>query len=217
MDKFFNLMYDFFAFAFPGTCIIASLLLFKFDSGYLYLDLPIVLKNNFSLLLIISLLGGYLVGYILHPIAHFLLLQIIGLKCLSKLAFLFSKKKSFKKRKQYCKHKHFVKSNNLSEMFVCIREYSPKNAQYIEFWDMHVKMSLNLAFACVVFLPIILLNISKSNIYNNLFTILLVTLITLFVFFSLIFRAVYYSYWWMQDIEETYKLIKKRAVQDYKS
>lgn len=209
-------MYDFFAFAFPGTCIIASLLLLKFDSGYLYQDLPFVLKNNFSLLLIISILGGYLVGYIVHPIAHFLLLQIIGLKCLPKLPFMYSKK-IFKKKEKSTQLTEYVKSIDLSKKFVRIREYSPKNAQYIEFWDMHVKMSLNLAFACVVFLPIILLNISKSIIYNNLFIILLVTLITLFAFFSLIFRAVYYSYWWMQDIEETYKLIKKDLTQDYKS
>lgn len=216
MDKFFNLMYDFFAFAFPGACIIGSLLILKLDSGNLYGQVPISIKQDLWFFSVVLSLVGYIVGYVVNPVARYLLLQKIGfnlyLRLWPKIFYKSTSEEVSKSRENYNALNVFINSDNLSEEFVRIREYSPRNAQYIEFWDMHVKMSLNLAFACIVFLIIIMYNIDKSDIGNKWYFILFVSISTLVAFFSLIGTAVRYSNWWMHDIKETNKLIKKKKL-----
>lgn len=46
MDKFFNLMYDFFSFALPGACIILSILLLPQVNNLLTNDLKLSLTTS---------------------------------------------------------------------------------------------------------------------------------------------------------------------------
>ena len=157
MDRFFKIMYDFFAFAFPGACIVMSVLLLSNNDGELfYKALPKVFRVNIWETYVAIALLGYLVGYLIKPLARFFLLRLLTLKLYYiKLCRSISWLRSHKV-KDYEELYHFLfLQKDHSKKFVRIRESTKIAYQYIEFWDMHVTMSHNLAAACIIFIALI--------------------------------------------------------------
>lgn len=213
MDKFINLMYDFFAFAFPGACIIVSISLLRIDNTFIYSELPDVLTSySWHTFLVFTLLG-YIMGYVIRPVARCLLLINLSVFLSSyppiHFKYMFYKKKEGANekleiaKKRYKKLVEKLNSTNLSNSFIKIRELTPRSSQYIEFWDMHITMSHNLAFACLVFLVVQLINYYYYYCYffiSDTFMITLFITIGLF-FFILLSISLKFAIWWSNDID----------------
>ena len=97
-----------------------------------------------------------------------------------------------------------------SYKFTRVREFTPRNAQFIEFWDMHSKMSYNLAFACIIFMGVLLFNWLSIPAYQSIPDLQLVIFIATFIsFLVLLYKSLHYSFWWSRDLDESLKLTKK--------
>ena len=169
------------------------------------------MDNNIHGFLVLALMG-YIVGYVIKPIARYFLL-------IKTSVFLFghfiphckyllsrSNEKGAKLERTKKVHKKLVRDlmkKNQSKKFTRIRELAPRNAQYIQFWDMHITMSHNLAFACITFLVIQLINCSLYGDLN-----IVIFLIIFISFIVLLYLSLYFSFWWKNDIKKTFKLTK---------
>lgn len=217
MDKFINLMYDFFAFAFPGACIIVSILLLRIDDKFLYHQFPDVLVSYTWHTFLVFTLLGYIMGYVIRPVARYLLLINLSVFLFSYLQmhcnnlynkFCLSRNKGeawkkFESTKK--KHKKLVenlKHTNLSNSFIKIRELTPRSSQYIEFWDMHITMAHNLAFACLVFLAVQLTNYFYYCYFFISDTFMIILFITIGLFFFILLRiSLKFANWWSNDLD----------------
>jgi len=219
MDKFFNLMYDFFAFAFPGACIIVSFLLFRENDEFLYSQLPPIFANYHWHTFLILALMGYVVGYVIKPIARYLLLINLSIflfgyvqpyckYCLCKKDKASGEKLNFAKKRHKSLAMDLMKKNH-SYKFTRIRELAPRNAKYIEFWDMHIAMSHNLSFACIIFMAIQLINYwcYSYTLFNGSHMIIL--FVTIIIAFLVLLRiSLQFSFWWSNDSKATLRFIE---------
>ncbi len=213
MNKFFNLMYDFFSFALPGSCIVLSVLFLPVADDFIASELKPLLTSYTWPAFLIIILGGYIVGYVITPIARYFLLIKISTFLFGRfqhccIYFLSKKNIKLKAKMERKKRNHKSLVNDLmrknqSYKFARIRELAPKNAQYIEFWDMHSKMSHNLAFACIVFVVVLSLN---SKLFMDLNIIIIC--IAAASFFVLLYISYHYSVWWKDDKDNAYELTK---------
>lgn len=156
-------------------------------------------------------LAGYIVGYVITPIARQLLLLFIATYLfglfLPWCTYKFSKKNAVTeenwefKKKQHGAFVSRLKEKKQSLKFTRIRELAPRNAQYIEFWDMHSKMSHNLAFACIIFMGVLL---SNWSLFGDLQMVIF--LIAFISFLVLLYLSFDYSLWWSKDLGESFKL-----------
>jgi len=232
MEKFFNLMYDFFAFAFPGACIIGSVLLLGIDQAlpnqqintftyfllgankvFLFNQLPRILTSNFSHFLLALAFAGYIIGYTIKPIARYILLIHFSTFIFGRF-FPFLRICRFKKlkyNKKYIKLKKQLMISNRSKEFIKIRELAPRIAQYIEFWDMHITMSHNLAFACLVFMFVQGTNLLKSQVIS-LWPMIYLFIALLIAFFTLLKISLSFSFWWINDIKDACKFIDENKL-----
>lgn len=199
MDKFLNVMYDFFAFAFPGTCAIGSVMLLKQGDKFLYDQVRGLISEDFGYLLLVLVFAGYLVGYIVRPFARSFLLINITIPLFGK----FLRKDEMENYDDLLKD---LKGKEKSYDYLKIRELLPKAAQYIEFWDMHITMSHNLAFASAVF--VFVQGINMINGSSPLVSLILVA-IGLIAFFALLRISFNYSKWWSDDLESAKTFIKE--------
>lgn len=216
MDKFFNLMYDFFSFALPGACIIMSILLIQTNNEvFAFKFQGILTSHTWQAFLVLAVLG-YIVGYVINPIMRWLLLIKLSIYLFGNFVpkikyYLCIKDEKSEIRFKLAKKSHErlakdLKKRNQSEKFIRIRELAPRSAQYIEFWDMHITMSHNLAFACIFFMLIQINNCfcNTTPIFGTSFMIIL--LITAIVsFLSLLSISLKFSFWWRDDINAALK------------
>jgi hypothetical protein len=216
-------MYDFFAFSFPGTCIIISILFIYDDGEWVYQQLPEFINfNSWHSHLALALLG-YIVGYIIRPIARYFLLINLAIffwgylwptiKYLITFFLNNPKKKWINEVRKHQKLRRCLLKKNYSDSFVKIRELTEKNALFIEFWDMHISMSHNLAFAIIVFTVVQIVNYYTFSyqLFTNNFTIVLIV-ITIIVFFTLLHLSIFYAFWWMNDIDASTKFISDKEL-----
>lgn len=222
MEKFFNLMYDFFAFAFPGVAMIGSLLFLNVNDSFLYCKLLGPFNSNPGHLLLIMIFAGYIVGYIVRPIAKYLLLRKLSvfiylylflwfkqfiIKAFSKDRFNETWKNflsiSSESKKRYVKKqfKFYFEHCGHSKMFVRIREHAPNAAQYIEFWDMHITMAYNFAFACILFLLVYFINWNIRELMIPWFSPITLLVIICVSFFVLLRISFNYVAWWCEDVK----------------
>jgi len=217
MGNLLSRIYDFFAFALPGACLIIAVLLFPSDQKNLILDHLPWDEFGISYKLIILGFAGYLAGYIITPLTRLLLLRGFAVKlscCLELGAIHFykrSKNKNFKEnrkikiKKQYSRLIIYLSRRNHSKTFVKIRQDAKESAQYIEFWDMHVSMSVNLAFASLILLILQVINWCSYEVPVFTFCPASLVLTGIISFFLLLANAIKYSFWWMFDIEAASK------------
>jgi hypothetical protein len=203
MEKFFSSLYDFFAFSLPGVCIIASVLLIRIDGEALYCQILGLFSGNWSIISVFMIVAGYIAGYIVRPVARSLLLMKLSVFLDKRVYACFKRKESITGR-DYVKLLKDLRSTNLSKDFVRIRELAPNSARYIEFWDMHMTMSHNLAFACIVFIICQIWNLlSKSYCQGAWIWIAAAGL----AFFILIKTSLHYGFWWHNDKVEAVRFI----------
>lgn len=229
MNKFIELIYDFFAFAFPGASILLSLSFIYDGNNYLYENFLEKIDLRGWHLFLALCLGGYLVGYIIRPIAKYLLLTNLSILIYGRLwpwvKYQIKKKTddSEKKRsaennfneekKIHEKLKEQLLNKNQSNKFTSIRELSPNNAQYIQFWDMHSCMSHNLAFAVLVLSLVQIFNCISYRIFscNDNYQIF-IFIVLFFAFFILLYLSLFYSFWWKNDIDASTKFISDKEL-----
>jgi len=209
MGNLLNRIYDFFAFSLPGACLIIAVLLFPYDKDYLiYYKLP---WNDIGILnkLLIIALAGYVVGYIITPLARYIILRKIAVPLFTFCTPRKCKNKEYVEpvdfEKDYKKLKMYLASPKLSEHFVKIRKDASECTQYIEFWDMHISMASNMALAAIVLVILQLINIFTLKSMVFIIHPLILILTGLIAFVLLMKIALKYSFWWMNDIEEASK------------
>lgn len=204
MDRFFKIMYDFFAFAFPGACIVVSVLLLSNNDGELfYKILPKVFRVNIWETYVAIALLGYLVGYLIKPLARFFLFRLLALKLYYiKLCRNVSWLRGHKAKDYEELYEFLFLTSDHSRRFIRIRERTKNAYQYIEFWDMHVTMSHNLAAACIIFIALHLPRAGFSKIFAFESPISVAILVAIIAIPILLNRSVYYAFWWMNDIKE---------------
>lgn len=193
MDKFWNLMYDFFVFALPGAFVISAFLLPYDFYNRVYELVNRINELEFSFLLILTV-AGYIVGYLITPIARLKLL----------LWVLFFKKIKKEKDELYEK----LKNSNQPKTFIQIRDKSVINHKYIEFWNMHLTMAHNLALASFVFYIIQLYkacNAGADTLYYVWTSVICVFSVIVFMCVSIKF-----SRWWVGDIMAMEEKFSKR-------
>ena len=191
MDKFLNRMYDIFAFALPGMSILASVFFFWYNDQFLFQFL--IEKYNFDTTWVALLTAflGYIIGYLITPYTRRFLLIRFGI-WLNKIFEL----------EKIPNYQHFISMfvrTNLSEVFVRIREKTPRTSEYIEFWDMHTNFSSNMALAMIAGIVTILHKLIVVGCISKLTLILLAALLIAFVLF--IRNALHYANWWVNDID----------------
>ena len=178
MEKLFHSTFDFFNHALPGFCIVISL--FILDPNLNTAQDFIAKANEIQIgggifLLII----GYIVGFGIHPIGRFMYI---------KLGFKIWKEK--------------IKNDVpifIAEKYIMVREFSPRNFKYIETWNMFCAMSHNLAIASLFSFTFTILKISVLKVANIGFWFSF-ALISLFLFFIFLYRAVKFSIWAADDL-----------------
>lgn len=230
MNKFIELMYDFFAFALPGACIIISLSFIYDGQNLMYENfLENIDLRGWHLFLTLCL-GGYLVGYIMRPVARFLLLINLSILIFGffwpKVKYQIKKKTNKSDEKTKSLNKEFNKEKNRhkklrtqllkknqSNEFTPIRELCPKNAQFIQFWDMHSCMSHNLAFAILVFTLVQIYNQIFYHCFSFTNNYKIVIFISLFFSFLILLKlSLFYSFWWLNDIKASSEFISKKEL-----
>lgn len=222
MDKFTNLMYDFFSFSFPGVCILV-VLSFTIPNApeYIYSvffpePIQFVNQNIWHYCLLLAL-AGYIVGYISKPIGRFLILCCLSLtKRYLSLRCKFSGNEKLKRRKEYYNELLTkYKDDNFSMDFIQIRELTPKSAQYIEFWDMHLTMSFNLLIAFLIFIITQFFGIVQDRYKIVELWFLIIPIIASLLLLHLSLK---YLNWWYNDVmaakkfKRTRKINKRRIV-----
>lgn len=195
MDKILNRMYDIFAFALPGMSILASVLIFRHNGQFLFQVLLEKYDLNSTWFALVITFLGYITGYLLTPFSRkWILIKLgIGLNHVFHLEKV-NNEKLFKLRLQ---------TTDLSEDFVRIREKTTRTSEYIEFWDMHINFSSNMAFAMITGL----LSVIIYSIINSCFTMYSIILIIIFplAFILFIRNALHYANWWVNDIDAALK------------
>lgn len=141
MEKLINSAFDFFAYALPGFCILASFFILDetLNTSRDFLKLAGELQLGSG----IVLLGlGYVVGFAVTPLGRMLYKS-------------FQKSPMFVLLEKALKGKHTVYEPNetdifISDKFVLVREMSPSNFKYIESWHVYSLMSHNMAIASLL-------------------------------------------------------------------
>lgn len=191
MDKFLNRMYDIFAFALPGMSILASVLNLRCYDKFLFQFLIEKYKFDTTWFALLTAFLGYIIGYLITPYTRRFLLIRFGI--------WFNKIFKLEKIPNY---QHFISMfarTNLSEVFVRIREKTPRTSEYIEFWDMHTIFSSNMALAMITGFISIIHNCIVVGCVSKFAFLLLVALLVAFVLF--IRNALHYANWWVNDID----------------
>lgn len=201
MDKFWNLMYDFFAFSLPGTIILVALSVCLDEVEHQSLILQYQDSDNPFYLFIIVIVVGYLVGYIVSPIV-----EKIMLKWVLPLHKTYCKWLKPKENADCEKLMMDLEDDNWSYKFVQIRDLFPRNSQYIEFWDMHKKMSHNLALAFLIIFFTQLIKLLTNHEYQIVSMGLVITIISPIAALILIRLSIKYWLWWHHDIQNAYRL-----------
>lgn len=196
MEKFFSIMYDFFAFSLPGVLII----MFFFTPFQLSENndgLAATLNNlEFSSILLLAV-AGYVVGYIITPIARFTLLLGVAYGVAWLVYKLFQKIKFLR----FVEQRKFVWNDNRPKEFIRIREKRPNCQQYIQFWSMHLTMAHNLAFAFIVGFVLCIIKecmFPGINMWGKIGVFILPAIILAWISYK-------FSCWWYSDIKEALK------------
>jgi hypothetical protein len=187
MDKILSSAFDFFAYALPGACMVAALMLL--DTAILSpKDLLKFGSQSYELAFWVA--GAYLFGFAFNNVGRFLY------KRLGKAIW-----------PSYFSFKDLEKELSISEKYALIREYSPTNFKYVEIWNVFCATSHNMALACLFFLGVSVVKISffTATDYGLWF---FMSCAAFGLFFLFLHRAVVFYSWAALDIIATIKTLK---------
>lgn len=185
MKELINFTFDFFGHVLPGIFIIISFSLFFIDINSIDFIKEQIKTINAADSTIIAI-SAYIVGFAIDPMGK-LLYKKIGFKIWD------------------------LKVENEIDMFISnkfalIRQFSEINFKYVEKWNMYCTMAYNMAIASIfVFLSSIFKVFQEKD--NYLFWLLIIIL-SLFLFFLFLYRAVIFSIWAAHDLNATITTLK---------
>lgn len=198
MEKIINSAFDFFAYALPGFCILASFFILDktLNTSRDFLELAGKLQVGSG----IALLGmGYAVGFAITPLGRKLYKKI------EKTVF-------FKWLDRWLEGNLSVYKENetglyISNKFVLVRELAPNNFKLIESWHVYSVMSHNMAVAGLLAFILMLLKLAFQRPENAGFwqAAAVVTFILIILF---IFNAIKFNIWSANDHNAAIKVLR---------
>lgn len=198
MEKIINSAFDFFAYALPGFCILASFFILDetLKTSRDFLELAGKLQVGSG----IALLGmGYAVGFAITPLGRKLYKRI------EKTIF-------FKWLDRWLEGNLSVYKENetglyISNKFVLVRELAPNNFKLIESWHVYSVMSHNMAVAGLLALFLMVLKLVFQRPENAGFwqAAAVVTVILIILF---LFNAIKFNIWSANDHNAAIKALR---------
>lgn len=160
MDRILNSAFDFFAYALPGFCILASLFLLdqslEYGSDFLVYAGRLHVGSGIVLLAL-----SYIVGFAITPFGRLIFKKIQNsgfIRMLDK--FFKGDLQKFEENEVYETAPDGKKQIMfISNKFILVRELAPNNFRYIETWHVYSMMSQNMVVAGLVAIPLILYKI----------------------------------------------------------
>lgn len=177
MKELIQFTFDFFAHVIPGSILLFSLALLhpELQSIESFVALTKTINPVIGTIIIVA---AYIAGFAVNPFGRYL--------C-SKLGFKLWKKKVENDVAMF-----------ISDKYILVRQYSPANFKYVEIWNTYCAMSHNLA---VAFLLLLVVSSIKLLVFNAAAGIWFPAfLVSLFLFFALLHRAVLFSLWAARDL-----------------
>jgi len=198
MEKIINSAFDFFAYALPGFCILASFFILDktLNTSRDFLELAGKLQVGSG----IALLGlGYAVGFAITP---------LGRKLYKKM----ERTKFFKWLDRALEGNLAINKDNetglaLSNKFVLVRELAPNNFKLIESWHVYSVMSHNMAVAGILAFFLILYKLVVQRPENASFWQIAAG-VTVALFILFIFNAVKFNVWSTNDHNAAVKTLR---------
>lgn len=184
MEKISFSTFDFFSYAFPGVCILASFYLL--DPAFQEAGDVMIKADQLGIGAGVALLVlGYLMGFSLTPIGR-ALYKSLGYRLWDHDFNNFD-------------------GLTVSEKYALIRELTPSNFKYIETWNVLCAMAHNLAIACLF----VIVNASIKLFWADS-PILWIGLIlgSAGLFFLFLNRAVVFDNWAAIDINASVKMLE---------
>lgn len=199
MDRILNSAFDFFAYALPGFCVLASFFLLdkslEYGADFLVYAGRLHVGSGAVLLAV-----SYIIGFAITPIGR------LFFKLIDRSWFIGFLDKVFKGDLSVRKENEIYepgidgkpKEMFISNKFVLVRELAPNNFRYIESWHVYSMMSQNMVIAGFVAIPLILNKIFRHCPSNPEFwwttTGFVLILIILFMY-----NAFKFSIWSIND------------------
>lgn len=183
MDKLINSAFDFFAYALPGSCILASFFILDATkhTGEQYLELADKMQIGSGIVLLVL---GYAVGFAITPLGRLLYRKIYKSAFFKLLDKLLDGNLAVYEANET---KIFV-----SNKFALVRELSPNNFKYIESWNVYSLMSHNMAVAGLLAVALIITKLVWCHPTNPEFwwkvAIIVLLLVILFIYSSVKFN-----------------------------
>jgi hypothetical protein len=178
MKELVQYAFDFFAHVLPGLFIIFSLSLLIIVDAITFEVLIEKTKDVYATVATVVVIIAYVIGFAVNPFGKFLY---------RKLGFKIWKYKI---------------ENNIdmfiSDKFALVRQFSPKNFEYIEKWNTYCSMSHNLSVASLVMVVVGIIKIIQ--IEPNWLIWSAITAISIILFFIFLYRAVLFSIWAGHDL-----------------
>ena len=198
MEKIINSAFDFFAYALPGFCILASFFILDetLNTSRDFLELAGKLQVGSG----IALLGmGYAVGFAITPLGR-------------KLYKMIERTKFFKWLDRALEGNLAINKENetglaLSNKFVLVRELAPSNFKLIESWHVYSVMSHNMAVAGILAFFLILYKLLVQHPENVGFW-QIAAAVTFALIILFIFNAVKFNIWSTNDHSAAVKTLR---------
>jgi amino acid transporter len=200
MEKLVNTAFDFFAYALPGFCILASFFILDetLNTSRDFLELAGKLQVGSG----IALLGmGYAVGFAITPIGRKLYKAVERTKAFKYLDKLFEGNLAV--------HQDNETGLYISNKFALVRDLAPSNFKLIESWHVYSVMSHNMAVAGLLALFLILLKFISQRPENADFWIA-AAVVTFLLIILFIFNAIKFNIWSVNDQNATIVALKLR-------
>ncbi|MBT8264262.1 MAG: hypothetical protein HKN52_11555 [Eudoraea sp.] len=188
MKDLVSFTYDFFGHVLPGLVVLISLSLLYVDVTN-YKELVVLTEGINTGIGTVLVIASYIIGFAINPIGRYVY-RTLGFKIWPK-----------KEKNPY--------KMDVSDKFALIREDSPKNFEYIERWNTYCAMSHNLSIASLL-LALVTVYKMITDAFNMQIW-LPFFLLSVFLFFVLVHRAVVFSIWAKDDVNAALLRLKQQG------
>lgn len=200
MDRILNSAFDFFAYALPGFCILASFFLLdkslEYGSDFLLYAGQLHVGSGVVLLAV-----SYITGFAITPIGRVLIKAIQNSGFITLLGKFFQGNLSIHTENEIYETDETgekTKPVYVSDKYVLVRELAPNNFRYIESWHVYSMMSHNMVVAGFVAIPMILNKIFRHDPSNPGFWWIAAGFIT-FLTILFMYNSVKFNIWSIND------------------
>lgn len=199
MDRILNSAFDFFAYALPGFCILASFFLLdkslEYGADFLVYAGRLHVGSGVVLLAV-----SYIIGFAITPLGRLFYKKTQKSWIIRFLDRIFMGNLSVHLENEIYETDRDGKSKEMfiSNKFVLVRELAPNNFRYIESWHVYSMMSQNMVIAGFVALPLIFHKIICHDPSNPGFWKITAGVVIILIILSM-YNAVKFSTWSIND------------------